>query len=89
MRRIFYTAQFRKDFKQMAKQGREVEKLKTIIAKLAKGDTLEENYKDHPLHGKYSRARDCHVGPDWILIYAIVEDELRLIRTGSHAELFK
>jgi mRNA interferase YafQ len=89
MRRILYTAQFRKDFKRIAKQGREVEKLKTVITKLAKGDTLEEKYKDHALHGKYSQARDCHVGPDWILIYAIVEDELRLIRTGSHAELFK
>ena len=89
MRSIFYTTQFRKDFRRLGKQGREVEKLKTVITKLAKGETLEEKYKDHRLHGKYSGARDCHVGPDWILIYAIVEDELRLIRTGSHAELFE
>ena len=88
-RSIFYTAQFEKDFKRVGKQGREVEKLKAVITKPAKGESLGEKYKDHPLRGKYRGARDCHVGSDWILIYAIVEDELRLIRTGSHAELFE
>jgi len=63
--------------------------LRTIIDKLAAGEPLGEKYKDHPLHGDYAGARDCHIGPDWVLLYAVADEELRLIRTGSHAELFE
>jgi mRNA interferase YafQ len=56
---------------------------------LVAGEPLPEKYKDHSLHGNYEGTRDCHISPDWALIYVIVEDELRLIRTGSHAELFE
>jgi len=89
MRQIRYTNQFRKDFKQIQKQGKDMALLKTVIDKLVTGEMLGEKYKDHPLHGSYTGARDCHIDPDWILLYAVVGDELRLIRTGSHAELFE
>ena len=60
-----------------------------MIAKLAAGEVREEKFKDHALQGNYAGTRDCHINPDWLLIYAIVGNELRLVRTGSHAELFE
>ena len=73
----------------MEKRGGDVKKLRAVIEKLVNEEVLEARYKDHPLQGKYAEARDCHAGPDWILIYAVMENELRLIRTGTHADLFK
>lgn len=89
MRTVRYLGQFQKDAKLMAKRGYEIKKLRSVIEKLVNAQELEARYKDHPLQGKYADARDCHIGPDWILIYAIVENELRLIRTGTHSDLFK
>jgi mRNA interferase YafQ len=89
MRRIFYTTQFKKDLKRIRKQNKDASKLKAVIEKLAAGEALDEKHKDHPLRGNYAGVRDCHIAPDWLLIYAIVGDELRLIRTGSHTELFE
>jgi mRNA interferase YafQ len=89
MRSIRYTGQFKKDFKRIEKRGNDVKKLGVLIEKLVNEEELDAHYKDHPLHGNFSSARDCHISPDWILIYAIFENELRLIRTGTHADLFK
>ena len=89
MRTIIYTNQFKKDFKLIQKQNKDLGKLKTVIAKLAAGEVLEEKFKDHALQGNYAGTRDCHINPDWLLIYAIVGNELRLVRTGSHAGLFE
>ena len=89
MRTIFYTNQFRKDFKLIQKQNKDLGKLKTVIAKLAAGEVPDEKFRDHALQGNYAGTRDCHINPDWLLIYAIVGNELRLVRTGSHAELFE
>ncbi len=89
MRQIRYTKQFQKDFKRLQKQGKELTMLKVVIGQLAAGEILSAKYKDHPLHGNYAGTRDCHIAPDWVLIYVVVGDELRLIRTGSHAELFE
>ncbi|MEW6241041.1 MAG: type II toxin-antitoxin system YafQ family toxin [Chloroflexota bacterium] len=89
MRTIRYTGQFNKDAKLASKRGCAMNKLRLVIEKLVNEEELESRYKDHPLQGKYAGARDCHIQPDWILIYAIVGDELRLIRTGTHADLFK
>ena len=89
MRTIIYTSQFKKDFKLIQKQNKDLGKLKTVIAKLASGEVLEEKFKDHALQGNYAGTRDCHINPDWLLIYAIVGNELRLVRTGSHGELFE
>ena len=73
----------------MGKRGYEMKKLRAVIEKLVNEEELEPRYKDHPLQGKYADARDCHVSSDWILVYAIVENELRLIRTGTHSDLFQ
>jgi mRNA interferase YafQ len=89
MRSIRYLGQFKKDYKRMEKRTGDVRRLRLVIEKLTNAQELETRYKDHPLQGDYAGARDCHVGPDWILIYAIVGDELRLIRTGTHSDLFK
>lgn len=89
MRAIRYSGQFKKDAKLMGKRGNAMKKLRAMIEKLVNKEELEARYKDYPLQGKYSGARYCHIGPDWVLIYAIVENELRLIRTGTHSDLFK
>jgi mRNA interferase YafQ len=73
----------------MVKRGKEMKKLRLVIERLVNQEELEARYKDHPLQGDYAGGRDCHISPDWILIYAVVGDELRLIRTGTHSDLFK
>jgi mRNA interferase YafQ len=89
MRAIRYSGQFKQDVKLMAKRGYDVKKSRVVIEKLVNEEKLEARYRDHPLQGKYAGGRDCHISPDWILIYAIVDNELRLIRTGTHSDLFK
>lgn len=86
---LHYTASFKKDYKRLSRCGTDMEKLHRVIARLSSGMPLEEQYKDHPLRGDFAGARDCHIEPDWVLIYAVFKDDLRLIRTGSHADLFK
>lgn len=89
MRTIRYLGQFNKDLKRMEKRGSNLKKLRAVIEKLVNEEELDTRYKDHTLHGNFSGARDCHISPDWVLIYAIVGNELRLIRTGTHSDLFK
>jgi mRNA interferase YafQ len=89
MRTLRYLGKFKQDFKRMEKRGNDIKKLRVVIEKLVNEAELEARYKDHPLQGQYTGARDCHISPDWVLIYAIVDNELRLIRTGTHADLFK
>ena len=86
---IRYSGQFKKDYKRIQKRGGDMKKLRAVIEKLVNEQKLEEYYRDHPLQGQFAGARDCHLTPDWILIYAIVHDELRLIRMGTHSDLFK
>jgi len=86
---IHYTTQFKKDYKRIKKQNKNLDKLKAIIEKLINGKVLELKYKDHQLYGNWRGHRDCHIEPDWILIYRSTADELFLERTGSHSELFK
>jgi mRNA interferase YafQ len=88
MLKILYTGQFKRDAKLMEKRGYKLNKLCAVIEVLVNEGTLEARHKDHPLQGKYTGVRDCHISPDWILIYAVVGDELRLIRTGTHSDLF-
>ncbi len=87
---IKFTNQFKRDFKLVKKQGKDIEKLYFVIEKLADGITLEEKYRDHSLTGNYKNCRECHIEPDWLLIYEIIDDVLLLVlnRTGSHSELF-
>jgi mRNA interferase YafQ len=89
MRLIRYSGRFKKDAKLMGKSGNEMKKLRAVIARLVNEEELEARYKDHPLQGEYAGTRDCHISPDRILIYAIVGNEVRLIRTGAHSDLFK
>ena len=82
------TSQFKRDMKRVLRSGKDIEKLLSIVAKLSEGLKLSPEYHDHPLSGKYKTKRDCHIEPDWILIYAIEDDELVLYRTGNHPQLF-
>ncbi|NEO41511.1 MAG: type II toxin-antitoxin system YafQ family toxin [Moorea sp. SIOASIH] len=79
---------FKKDVKRLQKRGKNMEKLKTVIEKLLERKELEPKYKDHALTGNWSGYRDCHIEPDWILIYKTSETNLFLVRSGSHADLF-
>jgi mRNA interferase YafQ len=86
---IVYTSQFKKDYKRIQKQGKDTNKLRKVIEILASGEPLEPKYRDHPLFGKFKDYRDCHIEPDWILIYKLTAHTLLLERTGTHSELFK
>lgn len=86
--RISQTSQFKKDIKKQQKRGKDLSKIKVLIELLLSGAALPAKCRDHSLTGNWVGHRDCHVEPDWILIYKISEDELRLERTGGHADLF-
>ena len=81
---------FRKDLKLAEKRGYEIKKIRDVIAALADGQQLDERYSDHTLTGNYAGYRECHIQPDWLLIYRIQESELILLlsRTGTHSDLF-
>lgn len=87
---VFYSSKFKKDYKLMKKQGKDVELLLDIVDILASEKPLEPKHKDHPLSGDYIGHRECHIQPDWLLIYKVDKGELilTLTRTGSHSELF-
>ena len=84
------TSQFKKDYKAAVKRNLDMEQLKKVVQILAEGETLPEEYDDHTLKGKYSGYRECHIQPDWLLVYKITEDLLilSLYRTGTHSDLF-
>ena len=88
MREVRRTGQFKRDVKRMDKRGKDFSELRRVIELLATGEPLEPRHRDHPLSGGYSGSRDCHIEPDWVLIYERTRDELILIRTGTHADLF-
>ena len=85
------TTRFQKDLKRVQKRGYDLELLKEIIKLLAQGEPLPEKNRDHSLSGVFSGCRECHIQPDWLLIYEIDGDELilYLTRTGTHSDLFE
>lgn len=85
------TSQFKKDYKLAVKRGLNISKLKYVISMLAEGEELPEEYSDHCLKGNYSSYKECHIQPDWLLVYKIEEDLLilSLYRTGTHSDLFR
>lgn len=90
MREIVQTSRFKSDLKKLARSGRhDVDELLAVIEMLAGGKHLPEKFKDHPLSGEWQDHRDCHIRPDWLLIYRLELDRLILVRSGSHAELYK
>ena len=84
------TTQSKKDYKLAKRRGLDINLLKEIISKLANGDPLEPKHKDHPLSGNWAGHRECHIQPDWLLVYRYEDDVLvlTLTRTGTHSDLF-
>ncbi len=83
------TKQFSKDLKRAKKRGKDIKKLKKIVGLLSNDQPLDDKFSDHALIGNWKGSRDCHLEPDWILIYTSSNTVLRLERTGSHSDLFK
>ena len=81
-------SQFKQDFKKLRSSNRDIDLLKTTILKLAESEELPESFRDHALIGNYRDCRECHLAGDWLLIYQRDAENLVLIRTGSHSELF-
>lgn len=86
---IKYQTMFKKDYKWVKKRGYDTKLLEKVIGLLAARQKLPTECKDHSLSGEYKGCRECHIAPDWLLIYEIFEDELYLDRTGTHADLFR
>lgn len=87
---IKYHTLFKKDFKRIKKRGYDISRLEKIVELLANEVPLPEQFKDHNLSGNYNGCRECHIAPDWLLIYQVNNNELVLVlsRTGSHSDLF-
>ena len=82
------TTQFMRDAKKQRKRGKDLRKLKSVVDLLLSGEDLPENLRDHALGGNWKGWRDCHIGPDWVLICKSLPDQLILGRTGTHSDLF-
>ncbi len=87
---IVATNRFSKDLKLAIKRGYNISLLESVVDKIASGENLEAKYRDHFLTGDYNGFKECHITPDWLLIYQVKESELILIlsRTGTHSDLF-
>ena len=91
MRTFSRTSQFKKDVKLAGRRGKNLAKLKAVLDLLIEGEVLLQQYKDHPLRGNFAGSRDCHIEPDWLLIYTLTENNthVRFERTGTHSDLFR
>ena len=89
--KVTYSSSFKKDFKRIKKRNYKLDLLVAVVKKLANGETLSPKHRDHLLSGKYIGRHECHIAPDWLLIYRLIEDKaiLSLSRTGTHSDLFK
>ena len=89
--KIKYSKEFKKSLKKIIKQGKNIDKLLTVVDMLSNKQQLEPKYRDHTLYNdkRFKGCRDCHIEPDWVLIYKYLEDEivLLLVNTGSHSEV--
>lgn len=90
MRKLVTTTQFRKDYKRVKKRGYDLKLLEAVLDRLIAEEPLEAKYRDHALSGDMAKYRECHIQPDWLLIYRIENDEIILTahRTGTHSDLF-
>ena len=89
MLNVIYTGQFKKDYKKCQKRGWDIDLLKSVVTILAAPATLPSQNRDHNLTGNYAGHRDCHLKPDWLLIYESDGNNLYLERTGTHSDLFR
>ena len=89
MLKVIPTGRFRKDYALMKRRGKDMEKLVAIVDRIAGLEPLEQRHRDHALSGEWEGCHDCHIEPDWLLIYWTDSDTLHLARTGTHADLFR
>lgn len=89
MMELRFTSKFKRDYKRIKKQGKDLSKLESVLEALVRREVLPEAIRDHSLGGTYRGHRECHIEPDWLLIYRIDEEGLVFVatRTGSHSEL--
>lgn len=89
--KISITNAFKKNLKRIQKRGYNMALLDEVVTMLSNGETLPQKYRDHPLTGNLQGVRDCHISPDWLLIYCIYESDLILLltRTGTHADILE
>ena len=88
-KRISRTSQFKRDVRRLQKRGKDAQGLKFVLLMLIEDAPFPVRFRDHLLVGQYKGTRECHIELDWLLIYESAEDEIVLIRTGSHADLFE
>ncbi|NDE89740.1 MAG: type II toxin-antitoxin system YafQ family toxin [Alphaproteobacteria bacterium] len=88
MKSVVQSSAFERDLKKMKKRGKDLSKLLAIVECLAKGEALSAKHKQHPLKGDWHPKWDCHIEPDWLLIYEVTKDTVKLARTGTHSDLF-
>ena len=86
--KVSQTTQFRKDVRKQKKRGKDLGKLMEVVDLLVSGESVPEKFRDHALTGNWNGWRDCHIEPEWLLIYKPLREELILGRTGSHSDLF-
>lgn len=89
MRKPSYTRQFERDLRRMQRRGKDIAKLKAVLAALISEEPLAERHRDHALIGNYRGRRECHIEPDWLLIYVPEEEAILFERTGTHSDLFE
>ena len=84
------TTKFDKQYEKMIRRGLDISKLDSVIQKLLNGEKLEPKYRDHDLGGNWKGHRECHITPDWLLVYKVDKDKLILtaVRTGTHSDIF-
>ena len=87
-RNLIIGARFRRDVKLAQRRGKDTSKLRELILLLAEDRPLAPRYNDHPLTGEWKQHRECHLEPDWLVIYKVDGDDLYLVRTGTHSDLF-
>jgi len=84
-----FTKQFKKDIARAQRRGKDTQKIRDIMERLVNEEPLEEKYKDHKLIGNYAGRRECHIEPNWLLIYKLTPEEIIFERNGTHSDLFK
>jgi mRNA interferase YafQ len=88
MRKPVFTRQFERDLRRMRRRGKSLQHLKELMSRLIAGRLLDERHRDHVLIGNYRGRRECHIEPDWLLIYKLEKDKIIFERTGTHTDLF-
>ena len=88
MLNVVFKNRFKKDLKKLKSSNRDEDELLAVIGVFSNEEPLDEKFRDHNLIGNYAGCRECHIRPDWLLIYQTTETDLLLVRTGSHSELF-